>query len=171
MKYIVIILISLLTLTSCYKQYSQPKTLSLSGEYIVDKITYSKVENSTTPDETVYYGGDIYVNPNGTFPMDSISVGFTRWHLDYSVISFNPHTLNTGQVIWEKQYFYNVVNHYTNYDLGYIDFTMDNGGRRIFKIIDDGVENLVLRTTGQWSSYGASGPEESVTLYLTRVGP
>ena len=171
MKYIVIILISLLTLTSCYKQYSQPKTLSLSGEYIVDKITYSKVENSTTPDETVYYGGDIYVNPNGTFPIDSISVGFTRWHLDYSVISFNPHTLNTGQVIWEKQYFYNVVNHYTNYDLGYIDFTMDNGGRRIFKIIDDGVENLVLRTTGQWSSYGASGPEESVTLYLTRVGP
>ena len=39
------------------------------------------------------------------------------------------------------------------------------------KIIDDGVENLVLRTTGQWGAYGASGPEESVTLYLTRVGP
>lgn len=171
MKYIVIIVISLLTLTSCYKQYSQPKTLSLSGEYIVDKITYSKIENSTTPDETVYYGGDIYVNPNGTFPMDSISVGFTRWHLDYSVISFDPHTLNTGQVIWEKQYFYTVTNHYTNYDLGYLDFTMDNGGRRVFKIIDDGVENLVLRTTGQWGAYGASGPEESVTLYLTRVGP
>jgi hypothetical protein len=171
MKYIVIIVIGLLTLTSCYKQYSQPKTLSLSGEYIVDRITYSKIENSTTPDEQVYNGGDIYVNPNGTFPMDSISVGFTRWHLDYSVISFSPRTLNTGRVIWSKQYYYSVINHSTNYDLGYIDFTTDNGGRRVFKIIDDGIENLVLRTTGQWGSYGPSGPEESVTIYLTRVGP
>lgn len=169
MKYLIILII-LLSLTSCYKQYSQPKTLSLSGEYIIDKITYSKIENSTSPGDKVYYAGDIYKNPNGSFPMDSISVGFTEWHLDYSVISFNPHTLNTGQVIWEKQYFYTVINHYTNYDLGYIDFTMDDGSRRIFKIIDDGVENLVLRTTGQWYG-GASGTEESVTLYLTRIGP
>jgi hypothetical protein len=102
--------------------------------------------------------------------MDSMLVGFTKWHLDYSVISFKPQTLNTGETIWEKQYFYTVINHYTNYDLGYIDFTLDDGSRRIFKIIDDGVENLVLRTTGQWP-YGASGTEESVTIYLTRVGP
>jgi hypothetical protein len=170
MKYYSIIVILLLTLTSCYKQYSEPKTLSLSGEYIIDKITYSKIENSTSPGDKVYYGGDIYVNPNGSFPMDSINVGFTEWHLDYSVISFNPHTLNTGKVIWEKQYFYNVTGHHTNYDLGYLDFTLDDGSRRLFKIIDDGVENLVLRTTGQWVT-GASGPEESVTLYLTRVGP
>jgi len=30
---------------------------------------------------------------------------------------------------------------------------------------------LVLRTTNNWGVYGASGPAESVSLYLTRIGP
>lgn len=160
----------LLLLSSCLKQYSQPKTLSLSGEYIIDKLTYSNIENST-PNDLVLYSGNIYVNPNESFPMDSISVGFTRWHFDYSAVAFNPQVLPTGTVIWGNKYFYSVINHNTNYDLGYIDITMDNGSRRIFKIIDDGSENLVLRTTNKWGMYGASGPAESVTLYLTRIGP
>jgi hypothetical protein len=169
MKYTSLILL-LLTLSSCYKQYSQPKTLSLSGEYIIDKVTYSKTENSS-PNDQVYYQGDIFINPNESFPMDSLAIGFTRWHFDYTVISFNPNITPTGKVIWGKQYFYDVINHYTNYDLGYIDITMDNGSRRVFKIIDDGVENLVLRSTNVWGAYGGSGPAESVTLYLTRIGP
>jgi len=165
-----ICLLLLVCLTSCYKQYTQPKTLSLSGEYIVDKITYSVIENSTNPQEQSFYPGTMFINPNESFPMDSILVGFTKWHLDYSVISFKPHTLPTGKTVWEKQYFYNVINHYSIYDLGYIDFTMEDGSRRVFKILDDGVENLVLRTTGQWA-YGSSGTNVSITLFLTRVGP
>lgn len=167
---VLLLISSLFILTSCLKQYSQPKTLSLSGEYIVDKVTYSNIENSQ-PNETVLYSGNIYVNPNESFPMDSIAVGFTRWHFDYVAVAFNPQVLPTGTVIWGKKYFYSVINHYTNYDLGYIDITLDNGSRRIFKIIDDGTENLVLRTTNQWGTYGASGPAESTTLYLTRIGP
>ena len=169
MKHLFILPLILL-LSSCYKQYSQPKTLSLSGEYIIDKVTYSNIENSN-PNEQVYYAGDIFINPNESFPMDSLAIGFTRWHFDYSVVSFNPKILPTGTVVWGKQYFYGVVNHYSNYDLGYIDITMDNGGRRIFKIIEDGVESIVLRTTNNWGAYGSSGPAESVTIYLTRIGP
>lgn len=166
-----LILISLLLLlTSCYKQYSQPKTLSLSGEYIIDKVTYSVIENST-PNEKVFYPGNVFINPNESFPMDSIKIGFTRWHFDYAIASFNPQILPTGTVIWGNRYVYSVRNHYTNYDLGYIDINMDNGSRRIFKIVDDGVENLVLRTTNNWGAYGPSGEAESVTLYLTRIGP
>jgi hypothetical protein len=166
-----LIFISLLfLLSSCYKQYSQPKTLSLSGEYIIDKVTYSVIENST-PDDKVFYPGNVFINPNESFPMDSIKIGFTRWHFDYAIASFNPQILPTGTVIWGNRYVYSVRNHYTNYDLGYIDINMDNGSRRIFKIIDDGVENLVLRTTNNWGGYGASGEAESVTLYLTRIGP
>ena len=166
-----LIFISLLfLLSSCYKQYSQPKTLSLSGEYIIDKVTYSVIENST-PDDKVFYPGNVFINPNESFPMDSIKIGFTRWHFDYAIASFNPQILPTGTVIWGNRYVYSVRNHYTNYDLGYIDINMDNGSRRIFKIIDDGVENLVLRTTNNWGAYGPSGAAESVTLYLTRIGP
>ena len=169
MRYLIVFPL-LLILCSCLKQYSQPKTLSLSGEYIIDKVTYSNIENSN-PNELVASPGDLYINKNESFPMDSISVGFTRWHFDYVAVAFNPQILPTGTVIWGKKYFYSVINHNTNYDLGYIDITMDNGSRRIFKIIDDGSENLVLRTTNNWGVYGASGPAESVSLYLTRIGP
>jgi hypothetical protein len=101
--------------------------------------------------------------------MDFIEVGFTRWHLDYSVISFNPTTLPTGQVLWGDQFFYRIINYYSIYDLGYIDITM-GGNRRLFKIVDDGLESLTLRTTGRWvgNTYYSN---ESVTLHLTRVGP
>jgi hypothetical protein len=101
--------------------------------------------------------------------MDSIYVGFTKWHLDYSVISFSPIPLPSGQVHWSQQYFYNVVGHYTVYDLGYIQFDCGNGERTL-KIISDGAENLVLRTTGLWVG-GSSGNNQNVTIYLTRIGP
>jgi hypothetical protein len=101
--------------------------------------------------------------------MDSIRLGFTKWHFDYSVISMSPLLTSTGQSIWTKQYFYNVINHYSNYDLGYIDFNCE-GSRRVFKIVDDQIESLTLRSTGAWG-YAEIGPDVSLTLHLTRVGP
>jgi len=62
-----------------------------------------------------------------------------------------------------------VVGHYSIYDLGYIQLNI-NSSSRTFKILSDGLESLTLRTTGLWPS-GSSGSDESVTLYLTRVGP
>ncbi len=155
-------------LTSCQK-YSEPTSLSLSGEYVVDRVTYSKVENSSSPEDTVYEPGTVYTNPNDVFPMDIINVGFTKWHFDYSVVSFCPTPLPSGQVIWGQQYFYDIVGHHSIYDLGYIQFDI-NSSTRTFKIISDGYESLVLRTTGLWPGAN-SGSNESVTLYLTRVGP
>ena len=164
-----IILVSVV-LYSCQK-YEQPSLITLSGEYIVDKITYSKVENNNSAGEIVYYPGNTYINPMGSFPLDTINVGFTRWHFDYSVISFAPYSKPTGQMVWTKQYFYSVINHHSTYDLGYIDINMDNGTRRILKIVDDGIESIVLRSSGQWNVIGSPSTNESITLYLTRVGP
>jgi len=45
MKKIISILVLLLTLVSC-EVYDQPKTLSLSGEYIIDRITRTSTENT-----------------------------------------------------------------------------------------------------------------------------
>jgi hypothetical protein len=55
------------------------------------------------------------------------------------------------------------------YDLGYMEFDCDGTNRR-WKILDDGLESLVIRTTGQWS-FGNAGPNVSLTYYMTRVGP
>jgi hypothetical protein len=168
MKKLIYLLLIPIFFNSCEK-YEEPTLLTLDGEYIIDKITYSKIDNTPSSNDSVYLPGTIYINPLESFPMDSIRLGFTKWHFDYSVISMSPLLTSTGQSIWTKQYFYNVINHYSNYDLGYIDFNCE-GSRRVFKIVDDQIESLTLRSTGAWG-YAEIGPDVSLTLHLTRVGP
>jgi hypothetical protein len=113
--------------------------------------------------------GSHYVNTYDTLPMDDIQVGFTRWHLDYSVISLYPIQQGNGTTHWQRQYFYSVIRNYNIYDLGYIQFYV-NGSVRTFKILNDGLESITLQTTGLWP-YSNMGPNQIVTLHLTRVGP
>ena len=168
MKKIVFILLISKFLSSC-EVYQQPTLLSLSGEYVIDKITLQSTENTAGSAEIIYNPGDHYVNPNDVFPIGDIYVGFTRWHLDYSVISFYPIPNGDGTTTWQRQYFYQVINHNSIYDLGYIKFQV-NGSVRIFKILSDGFESITLRTTGSWP-YANIGPNQLVTLQLTRIGP
>lgn len=154
-------------LQSC-QVYEQPKMLSLSGEYRIDKITYEKIDNASSADYQVFYPGTTFINPTERFPMDTIYVGFTTWAMDYAQIYMLPIRTNSGKTVWQKKYFYSVLNQTTK-DFGYLSFDGD-GSRRIFKIIDDGLESLTLRSTGHWG-YAQLGPNVSLTLYLTRVGP
>lgn len=162
------VLILLFVIASC-EVYQEPKMLSLSGEYIVDRITINSTENSTNSNGLTYNPGDVYINPDDIFPMDNIKVGFTRWHLDYSIISFFPYQNQNGRTIWQRQYYYDIVNHNSIYDLGYLKFQV-NGSVRIFKILNDADESLTLRTTGLWP-YSNIGPNQLVTIHLTRIGP
>jgi len=167
MKKIFLILITLISLTSCVK-YAQPPLLSLSGEYRIDKITYENRDNSSL--NQVFYPGDLYVNESETKPLDTIAVGFTRIAMDYAMIYFNPiDDPSTSTTTWTKKYTYMVQGHNNVYDLGYIVFNYD-GTKRIWKIIDDGMESLVIRTSGSYD-YGNNSSGETTTMFLTRVGP
>lgn len=164
----IVALFGLFLLFSC-EVYQEPTLLSLSGEYVVDRITKHSTENTTNTNDSIFNPGDLYVNQADIFPMDSINVGFTRWHLDYSVISFSPYQNQNGQTIWQRQYYYEVINHNSIYDLGYLKFQA-NGSVRTFKILEDSAESITLRTTGLWP-YSNIGPNQSVTIHLTRIGP
>lgn len=166
MKKILISFISLVIMTSCVK-YAQPPLLSLSGEYRIDKITYENRDNSSL--NQVFYPGDLYVNESETKPIDSISVGFTRLALDYSIIYFNPVDLPSGGTTWSKKYTYYTHGQRSVYDYGYIVFNYD-GTRRVWKILDDGVESLAIRTSGSYD-FGSNTSGETTTMFLTRVGP
>jgi hypothetical protein len=168
MKNLFLFLPIVIFLSSCV-HYGEPDSLSLSGEYRVDKITYELTDNTQTSNSMVFYPGDMYVNPNEKFPLDTIMVGFTPLHLDYSTIRFKPILNSDGSKNWTKEYFYYVHGHTSIYDLGYITFECE-GTQRVWKIVDDAHESLVLRTQNTWSS-GSAGPSQSLTIYLTRVGP
>lgn len=166
MKKILSVLIGLFLLTSCVK-YAEPPLLSLSGEYRIDKIVYENRDNSTL--NRVFNVGELYVNPSETSPLDSIEVGLTRIALDYSVIYFDPVDLPSGGTSWNKKFTYYTHGQRTVYDYGYIVFDYD-GTRRVWKILDDGVESLVIRTSGSYD-YGSNSSGETTAIYLTRVGP
>ncbi len=167
MKNYILFLLTILIFSSCVK-YSEPKLLSLSGEYRFDKITYENIDNSSL--NQVFYPGDWYVNQSETKPLDSIQVGFTRIAMDYSTVYFDPiDNPVSGSTTWTKRYPYVVHGQNSVYDLGYIIFDYE-GTRRVWKIIDDGLESLVIRTSGSYD-YGPNSSGETTTMFLTRVGP
>lgn len=168
MKNIFFIFLSSILLISCYR-YEQPPLVSLSGEYIIDKITVNVTEGPNTGMDSVYLPGDVFINETDSFPLNEINVGFTKWHFDYSVVSFSPYVNPVGQVEWSEQYFYSLVPSYTQYEMGYVDINMINR-KLILKIIDDTAESLTFRTTGSWVFLNV-WEESSITLHLTRIGP
>lgn len=168
MKKSIYFILLVIGLTGC-EVYEEPTLLSLSGEYRIDKITYEKVDNSPSTGYKVFLPGTTYINPTERFPMDTIVVGQTAWHFDYAEIRMVPYRTQDGRTMWLKRYFYDIINHNSVYDLGYIEFNCE-GSKRVFKIIDDGMESLTLRSTGQWG-YANLGPNVQLTLQLTRVGP
>jgi hypothetical protein len=93
---------------SCVK-YSQPSEPKLSGEWQIDRVEYYRIENGDTLTTLVYLPGDLYVHPNINSPLDSIAVGFTRFHMDNACIRFNPVQGYGGRTNWLEEYFYNVT--------------------------------------------------------------
>lgn len=167
MNYIFKLFLLVFILSSCTK-YAEPSLLSLSGEYRIDKITYEQTDNTTNPNNIVFYPGDMYINPNDSHPFDTIAVGFYKMHFDYMSVRFSPIQNQDGSTSWMEEYFYDVQNQSMNY-AGDLLIKM-NGSKRVFSIVEDGLEHLVLRTKGAWF-LGSSGPNESITLFLTRTGP
>ena len=152
MKRLVFILAIIPFITSCLK-YSEPKSLSLSGLYVIDKIT---------TEDSIYTINDVFFDSKKLIVPDTISyiVGDTLCEIDYSTIRLNP---IQGGLNWGKEYFYFVHGQRTAYDLGNIVFDCE-GTRRIWKILDDSDESLTIRIPsnkdGNWA-----------VLSLTRIGP
>ena len=164
-----LILLFIVSLTSCY-QYAEQTTPTLSGEYVIDKITVLNNESFGSPNDSIYLPGDIYSDTLSDFPTDFIEVGFSRWHFDYSAVCFSPSPTPWGEYEWSEKYFYDLIPSWSIHDPGYVEFNIP-GRRVLFKIIDDGLESLTLRTTGQWYYDETELSEKSITLELTRIGP
>jgi hypothetical protein len=74
MKKLLLLLLTLLTMSSC-EVYQEPTLLSLSGEYVISKITVVSTENTTNLSGTIYNPGSHYVNTYDIFPLDDIQDG------------------------------------------------------------------------------------------------
>jgi len=101
MKNLILFLFPILTLTSCYKTNEwNTQYTSIGGEYVIDRVTLLATDQTPIQDGENYYNGDLVLNSEGSFPLDAIEVGITRWHISNSTIAFNPVGTTTGQTIW-----------------------------------------------------------------------
>jgi hypothetical protein len=171
-KILLFLLLSILY--GCYPIYEEPPYINLSGEYVIDRIVITNTgTNNTGSGSMVFLPGDIYTNPNETLPMNYIKLGITRWSFDHALVRFTP-TSNGTSTQWQHTYFYSIINPMSVYGNGMVEITNDiNFTHRLnrkFYIVDKNYQSLTLRTTGNWI-LGEWGPNQTMVLYLTRVGP
>jgi hypothetical protein len=125
-----------------------------------------------------FFINQTYVNNALGHPFNKIQINNFYIHFDYSTIRMGEIQVEDGRDIWEygmspKEIFYRVFGT-TPFHSGYLefDYLSKDGSRRSMKFIieDDGLETLQLRSTGIWPN-NQFGEKQTMTLFLTRVGP
>jgi len=175
MKKLVLICI-VIFLTGC-ERYVSGTHLTLSGKYLITRVSMVSVDQNTTRD-TVYRPGDIYKsnNPSTPKPFDTIRVGNTFIHFDYTLINLRYIGMIGGSDVWDNRYqtWYTIRGN-NQWQEGYLQFEYYDAEKTktkhkmIFQITEDKFESLELTSSGQWS-HGSMGEKRIMILNLTRVG-
>lgn len=180
MKSKIIITLLSLTLISCEK-YVAGTTTTLSGKYLINRITIKSVDQNLTGDST-YRSGDTYIDSsiNTPIPFNRIKVGYTFLHFDYWSVNLrylgvDPY--NGNRDIWDPRYLtsYKIWGN-NQWQSGYLQFRYNdvlktNAWHQFtFQITEDKFESLELTSSGVWPSY-KFGEKKIMIINLTRVGP
>lgn len=180
MKIKIFFLLTLVSLffVSCEK-YVAGTTVTLSGKYIINRITMKSVDQNTTTDST-YRIGDVYIDTsrNAPVPFDRIRVGYTFLHFGYDLINLRYLGVSqTGSDLWDPRYQTSYWIWGNNqWQSGYLQFSytdvLKTNARHTFtfQVTEDKLESLELTSSGIWPSY-KFGEKKIMIINLTRVGP
>lgn len=180
MKKIIILPVLLLSLlfSSCEK-YVAGTTVTLSGKYLINRITIKYVDQNTSKDST-YRSGDVYIDTSRSTPtpFDRIKVGHTFIHFDYSILNLRYLGVNNfGSDLWDSRYRSSYWIWGNNqWQEGYLQFSYNDPIRTnsrhtfTFQITEDKFESLELTSSGIWPFYQFGG-KKIMIINLTRVGP
>ena len=172
-----LVLVILLFLTSCQFYVTEIKDVTLSGKYVVSKLEITSVDQSQ-PRSELYLIGDTYSNDYLGHPFNKIFINNFYIHFDYSTVRMDWIRTEFGRDIWgygmsPNEIFYR-ISRTTPFHSGYVefDYISKDGSPRTLKFIieDDGLETLQLKLNGVWA-IGQFGERQTMTLFLTRVGP
>ncbi len=164
-----------LILISCQK-YEQPSEPKLSGTWRIDKVIYQRINANDTLYKLLYFIGDQYIAQNEDSPLDSISVGFTEFAMDYSSIYFNSAPSFGGSIKWKNIYLYSISG--VNFSCpGFISFQTEKG-KKVWKVVYSDFETAIIQLRGPWdpNSFGLYQNQtatnyDDVQIHITRTGP
>lgn len=161
------------------QKYVAGTTVTLSGKYVINRITLKSVDQNSTGDST-YRSGDVYIDTSRLtpIPFDRIRVGYTFIHFDYSLVNLRRIGVDTnGRDLWDTRYQTSYWIWGNNqWQSGYLQFSYTDviktnaRHKYTFQITEDKLESIELTSSGIWPSY-QFGEKKIMIINLIRVGP
>jgi hypothetical protein len=173
----------LLFFSSCEKYTTNISDLTLSGKYVVNKMSIITTSHAVVKDST-YLSNAVFQDSMLPRPFNRIKVNDFYLHFDYASIRMNwimRTTTGSLRDMWEygespNEIFYRRIPYsYNAYDLGAIQFdykpTNEKSYRRITLHVDSDLPESLQLSGLDFAPYGKNGPEYKIIFSLTRVGP
>ena len=168
---------------SCEKYTTNISDLTLSGKYVVSKMSIISTSHAITKDST-YLSNTIFRDSTLPHPFNYIKINDFYMHFDYSAIKMIwKNRIQTGLEKdewlygnWPYEIFYNRIPYsYNAYDLGTIQFDYipinERSKRRITLHVDSDLPESLQLSGFDFAPYGKNGPRYKIIFSLTRVGP
>jgi hypothetical protein len=168
---------------SCEKYTTNISDLTLSGKYVVSKMSIISTSHAITKDST-YLSNTIFRDSTLPHPFNYIKINDFYMHFDYASVRMNwIKRTSTGSLrdMWEygeapnEIFYYRIPYSYNAYDLGTIQFdyipTNQKSYRRITLHVDSDLPESLQLSGFDFAPYGKNGPRYKIIFSLTRVGP
>ena len=148
--------------------YEEPSYPTLSGTYKVEFVstTGQNLLSGEITDTLITSGTFKLKNP--IEPFDELDIG-ERISFDYSKIYGGYYLSNLGDD-WYYDFHYWVHQDLATREYRRIEIDYFNT-KRIFTIIEDGIDYLILSSSGQWEDGSPNGTFSDFTVHLERIGP
>lgn len=168
----------LLMLSSCEKYVTDTSTITLSGKYLLQKLSVVQIENPTDSIRN-FVVGDMVINRFLPDPFDTLKVGAFYMDFTYSDLRMNFLRRTNERDVWEygmspnEIFWSRVPFSFDAYTFGKITFMYvpkdENTYRKIILSIDSDLAESLQLSGLDFSPYGKNGPKFRYVFHLKRT--
>jgi hypothetical protein len=168
----------LFMLTSCEKYVTETSTITLSGKYLLQKLSIVQIENPTDSIRN-FVVGDMVINRFLPDPFDTLKVGAFYLDFNYSDLRMNFLRRTNERDVWEYGmspdfiFYHRVPLSFDAYTFGKITFMYlpkdESSYRKIILSIDSDLAESLQLSGLDFSPYGKNGPKYRYVFHLKRT--
>jgi hypothetical protein len=168
----------LFMLTSCEKYVTETSTITLSGKYLLQKLSIVQIENPTDSIRN-FVVGDVVINRFLPDPFDTLKVGAFYLDFTYSDLRMNFLRRTNERDVWEYGmspdfiFYHRVPLSFDAYTFGKITFMYlpkdESSYRKIILSIDSDLAESLQLSGLDFSPYGKNGPKYRYVFHLKRT--
>lgn len=168
----------LFILSSCEKYVTETSTITLSGKYLLQKLSVVQIENPTDSIRN-FVVGDMVINKFLPDPFDTLKVGAFYMDFNYSDLRMNYLRRTNERDVWEygmspnEIFWTRVPFSFDAYTFGKITFMYlpkdESSYRKIILSIDSDLAESLQLSGLDFSPYGKNGPKYRYVFHLKRT--